>query len=85
MLRISRNDHDVALAADPLFAAEAEVDLALQHPRAQLIYVTALNSRLALWQQPGVASSASNEGCKNIRLSSDVANPVEQEPTLAGE
>jgi len=47
MLRTSRNDHDVALAADPLFAAEAEVDLALQNPRDQLIYVTALNSRLA--------------------------------------
>ena len=30
------------------------------------------------------ARPAERPSCKNIRLSSDVANPVEQEPTLAG-
>src|SRR5215471_20085447 len=34
VLRTSRNDDDVALAADPLFAAEAELHLALEHPPA---------------------------------------------------
>jgi hypothetical protein len=36
----SRNDHDVALPADPLFAAEAELHLALEHPHDLLICVT---------------------------------------------
>src|SRR5262249_24261703 len=40
VLRASRNDHDVALAADPLFAAEAELHLALEHPHDLLIWVT---------------------------------------------
>jgi hypothetical protein len=30
VLRTSRNDHDVARAADPLFGAEAELYLALE-------------------------------------------------------
>jgi hypothetical protein len=33
-------DHDVALATDPLFAAEAELHLALEHPHDLLICVT---------------------------------------------
>src|SRR5262245_64896588 len=40
VLRTSRNDHDVALAADPLFGAEAELHLALEHPRDLFICVT---------------------------------------------
>ena len=40
MLRTSWNDHDVARAADPLFAAEAELHLALEHPNDLLICVT---------------------------------------------
>src|SRR5262245_24934319 len=36
----SWNDHDVAGAADPLFAAEAELHLALEHPHDLLICVT---------------------------------------------
>ena len=40
MLRTSRNHYDVARAADPLFAAEAELHLALQHPHDLLICVT---------------------------------------------
>src|SRR5215813_7170965 len=40
VLRTSRNDHDVALAADPLFAAEAELHLALEHPHDLFICVT---------------------------------------------
>jgi hypothetical protein len=40
VLGTSRNDHDVALAADPLFAAEAEFHLALEHPHDLLIGVT---------------------------------------------
>ena len=40
MLRTSRNDHDVARAADPLFAAEAELHFALEHPSDLLICVT---------------------------------------------
>ena len=32
LLRTSRIDHDVARAADPLFGAEAELHLALEHP-----------------------------------------------------
>jgi len=39
MLRTSRNDHDVAGAADPLFAAEAELHLSLEHPHDLLICV----------------------------------------------
>ena len=39
MLRTSRNDHDVALTADPLFASEAELHLALEHPHDLLICV----------------------------------------------
>ena len=41
VLGTSRNDHDVALAADPLFAAEAELHLALEHPHYLLISVVA--------------------------------------------
>ncbi len=40
MLRTSRNDHDVALAADPLFGAQAELHLALEHPHDLFICVT---------------------------------------------
>jgi hypothetical protein len=40
MLYTPRNDHDVALAADPLFAAEAELHLSLEHPDDVLIGVT---------------------------------------------
>jgi hypothetical protein len=40
VLRTSRNDDDVARAADPLFAAEAELHLALEHPNDLLICVT---------------------------------------------
>src|SRR5262249_53555429 len=40
VLRTSWNDHDVALAADPLFVAEAELHLALQHPHALFLWVT---------------------------------------------
>src|SRR5262249_8461352 len=36
----SRNHDDVALAADPLFAAEAELHLAFEHPHDLLISVT---------------------------------------------
>ena len=39
-LRASRNDHEVALAADPLFDAQAELHLALEHPNDLLICVT---------------------------------------------
>ena len=39
-LGTSRNDDDVALAADPLFAAEAELHFALEHPRDLLIWLT---------------------------------------------
>src|ERR1700731_4033242 len=40
MLYAPRNDHDVALAADPLFAAEGELHLSLEHPNDLLIGVT---------------------------------------------
>jgi hypothetical protein len=40
VLRTSRNDHDVAGAADPLFAAEAELHLSLEHPHDLLVCVT---------------------------------------------
>ena len=40
VLRTFRNDHDVARAADPLFGAEAELHLALEHPHDLLICVT---------------------------------------------
>jgi hypothetical protein len=40
VLCTSRNDDDVALAADPLFATEAELHLALEHPHDLLICVT---------------------------------------------
>jgi hypothetical protein len=40
VLRTSRNDHDVALAADPLVAAEAKLHLAFEHPHDLLICVT---------------------------------------------
>jgi hypothetical protein len=40
VLRTSRNDHDVARAADPLFGAEAELHLALEHPNDLLIRMT---------------------------------------------
>jgi SAM-dependent methyltransferase len=40
VLRTSRNDHNLTLAADPLFAAEAELHFALEHPRDLLICVT---------------------------------------------
>jgi len=40
VFRTSRNDHDIARAADPLFGAEAELHLALEHPRDLFICVT---------------------------------------------
>src|SRR6266487_5835890 len=40
VLGTSRNDHNVTLAADPLFTAEAELHFALEHPRDLLICVT---------------------------------------------
>ena len=40
LLRTFRNDQDVARAADPLFGAEAELHLALEHPNDLLICVT---------------------------------------------
>src|SRR5262249_52303764 len=40
VLRAPGNDHDVARAADPLFAAEAELHFALEHPNDLLICVT---------------------------------------------
>jgi hypothetical protein len=40
VLRTSRNDHDVARAADPLFAAKTELHLALHHPRDLFVCVT---------------------------------------------
>jgi hypothetical protein len=39
VLRTSRNDHNVTLAADPLFAAEGKLHFALEHPRDLLICV----------------------------------------------
>jgi hypothetical protein len=36
----SRNDHDVALAADPQFVAKAKLQLALEHPHDLLVCVT---------------------------------------------
>jgi murein endopeptidase len=39
LLRTSRNDHDVARSADPLFGAEAEFHLALELPNDLLICV----------------------------------------------
>src|SRR5262245_963308 len=40
VLCTSRNDDNVTLAADPLFTAEAELHLALEHPHDLLIWVT---------------------------------------------
>lgn len=40
LVRTSRIDHDVARAADPLFGAEAELHLALEHPHDLFICVT---------------------------------------------
>src|SRR5262249_45783840 len=40
VLRTSWNDHDVARAADSLFAAEAKLHLAFEHPHDLLICVT---------------------------------------------
>src|SRR5215510_12339336 len=40
VLCTSRNNHHVALAADPLFVAEPELHLALEHPHDLLIWVT---------------------------------------------
>src|SRR5262249_8952701 len=40
VLRASPNDHDVARAADALFAAEAELHLALEHPHDLFIFVS---------------------------------------------
>src|SRR5215831_7692319 len=37
VLRTSRNDHHVALPADPLFTAEAQFHRALEHPHDLLI------------------------------------------------
>jgi len=39
LLRTSRNDHDVARAADPLFGADAKLHLALVHLNDRLICV----------------------------------------------
>ena len=39
VLRTSRNDHDVALTSDLLFAADAKFHLALEHPHDLLIWV----------------------------------------------
>ena len=39
VLRTSRNDHDVALTSDLLFAADAKFHLALEHPHDLLIRV----------------------------------------------
>lgn len=40
LLRTSRIDHVFARAADPLFGAEAELHLALEHPNDLLIRMT---------------------------------------------
>jgi hypothetical protein len=40
MFRATRNDHDIALAADPMFGAKAELHLALKHPHDLFIWVT---------------------------------------------
>ena len=40
VLRTSRNDHDVALTSDLLFAADAKFHLALEHPYDLLVCVT---------------------------------------------
>ena len=40
LLRTSRIDHVFARAADPLFGAEAELHLALEHPHDLFIWVT---------------------------------------------
>jgi len=40
VLDISRNDHDVAPPANPLFGAEPELHLAREHPYDLLIDVT---------------------------------------------
>jgi hypothetical protein len=40
MFRATRNDHDIALAADPMFGAKAELHLALEHPHDLFICVT---------------------------------------------
>src|SRR5262245_7963602 len=40
VFRASRNDHKVARVADPLFAAEAKLHLAFEHPHDLLICVT---------------------------------------------
>src|SRR5262249_33978603 len=40
VLRASRNDHDVPRAADALFAAEAKLHLALEHPHDLFIFVS---------------------------------------------
>src|SRR6516162_10406649 len=40
VLSTSRNDHDVARPADPLFASKVKLHLALEHPHDLLIWVT---------------------------------------------
>jgi hypothetical protein len=40
VLSTSRNDRDVALAADPLFVAEAELHIALEQPNDLFICMT---------------------------------------------
>src|SRR5262245_36247901 len=40
VLRASRNDHDVARTANSLFAAEAKLHLAFEHPHDLLICVS---------------------------------------------
>ena len=42
MLRTSRNDHEVARATDSLFAAEAKLHIAFEHPHDLLICDDAL-------------------------------------------
>ena len=61
LLRTSRIDHDVARAADPLFGAEAELHLALEHPNDRLICDDGSHEGLGLrrkkFQKPGASLS----------------------------
>src|SRR5262245_64471422 len=59
VLCTSRNNHHVALAADPLFVAEPELHLALEHPHDLFIWMTV---RLDMDTGPQCSTTQSSPG-----------------------
>jgi hypothetical protein len=71
VLRTSRNDHHVVLAADPLFAAEAELYLVLSTP-APMLHQPIISRLRGVSRRTGARASIKVDPRKRLNAIFDV-------------